>query len=82
MPVASRAFHWQPVRRPRRLNDVEDAVGAGAVRNAGPPAAEAVGVHVLGYQGFRHGPEFVRWDVAAWCLSLSSLHRYKRNRSY
>ena len=38
---------------------VEDAVGAGAVGNSRPAAAEPMGVHVLGDQGFQHFPEFV-----------------------
>ena len=38
---------------------VEDAVGAGAVGNPGTAAAEPVGVHMLGDQGFQHVSELI-----------------------
>ena len=38
---------------------VEDAIGAGAVRDPGPTAAETMGVHMLGDQRRQHLPELV-----------------------
>ena len=36
-----------------------EGIGAGAVGNPGPAAAEPVGVHMFGNQRFQHFPEFV-----------------------
>ena len=54
MPVAVQGF---PLAA--GAQHVEDAVGAGAVGNPGPTAAEPMSIHTLRYQRLQHFPEFV-----------------------